>query len=796
MFDIAAATRGELEELVSGGAKPPEVVAALVRELAGAWPTVVVLEDAHWADEATLDVIRLLGRRIERVRALVLISYRDDELDRIHPLRTALGEIATTQVAGRLDVPPLSQAAVTALAEEHGVNGQELYAKTRGNPFFVNEVLAARSEKIPTTVRDAVLARAARLSPVAMGLVEAASIAPNETEAWLLEALAPNDFGRLDECLASGMLVRAGEGVAFRHELARATVEESLAPDRRLVLHRRAVAALATPPRGIPDLARLPHHAEAAEDSEAVLRFGLPSAERAATQGAHREAAAQYARVLRFAQRLPPQQIAHLLERRAHECHLTDEYDEAIDALEQALVHYRELGDALRAGDVLTSLSQLHWCPGRVAEAELIGRQAVAQLEKLSPSLELARAYSNMTELASGAEDVEGAIDWGTRAIELAESLDETEILVYALASLGAAEALADVPGGVEKLERSLERADREELEGEVAQALAEIAFAALRQRSHEIANDALKRGLAHCSERGLELLRLYMLAYRARSELDQGRWNEAVESAAVVLREQRTSTMPRIFALVVVALVRARRGDPGSSELLDEALSLAEMSGELLRLGPVAAARAEAAWLVGDREGMIAATESAFALAMRWRSRWMLGELGCWRRRAGVEEGIPETLPEPYAAELANEPERAAGLWAELGCPYEAALVLSAADDESARRRALDELHRLGAASAAAIVARRLRESGVRKLPRGPRRSTRGNPAGLTSRELEVLALVADGLRNAEIAERLFVSERTVAHHVSAILRKLDVKSRGEASAAARRLDLLLEAR
>jgi DNA-binding CsgD family transcriptional regulator len=219
-------------------------------------------------------------------------------------------------------------------------------------------------------------------------------------------------------------------------------------------------------------------------------------------------------------------------------------------------------------------------------------------------------------------------------------------------------------------------------------------------------------------------------------------------------------------------------------------------MSGELPRLGPVAAARAEAAWLVGDREGTIAATESAFALAMRSRSPWTLGELGCWRRRAGVEEEIPETLPEAYAAELANEPERAAELWAQLGCPYEVALVLSAADDEGARRRALDELQGLGAASAAAIVARRLRESGARKLPRGPRRSTRGNPAGLTSRELEVLALVAEGLRNAEIAERLFVSERTVAHHVSAILRKLGVKSRGEASAAARRLDLLLEAR
>jgi DNA-binding CsgD family transcriptional regulator len=257
------------------------------------------------------------------------------------------------------------------------------------------------------------------------------------------------------------------------------------------------------------------------------------------------------------------------------------------------------------------------------------------------------------------------------------------------------------------------------------------------------------------------------------------------------VLHEPRSSTFPRIFALVVIGLVRARRGDPDLWAPLDEALPLAEMSGELGRLGPVAAARAEAAWLCGDHQATVRATDVAFELALERRSRWLVGELACWRRRAGVEADVPADDAEPYRLELAGEWSAAAESWAELGCPYESALALADADDADALRRSLDDLHRLGAGATAAVVTRRLRERGVRGIPRGPRATTRDNPAGLTAREVEVLGLVAQGLRNAEIAERLFVSTKTVGHHVSAILHKLDVRTRAEASAEAVRLGI-----
>src|SRR6266540_603751 len=271
--DIAESTGGELEELVETGARPYEVAAALIRELRTRSPTVLVLEDVHYADEATLDVLRLLARRVETVPALVLASYRDDELDRGHPVRVALGELSTGEATGSMKVAPLSAAAVAKLAEPLGVDAEELYRKTSGNPFFVTEALAAGADEIPHTVRDAVLARAARLSPAARTLLDAVAVVPPQAELWLLESLADDAVDRLEECLSSGMLASVSGGVAFRHELARLAVEESLPPNRRLELHRKPLRALEDPPSGTPDLARLAHHAEAVGEANAVLKF-------------------------------------------------------------------------------------------------------------------------------------------------------------------------------------------------------------------------------------------------------------------------------------------------------------------------------------------------------------------------------------------------------------------------------------------------------------------------------------------------------------------------------------------
>jgi DNA-binding CsgD family transcriptional regulator len=322
------------------------------------------------------------------------------------------------------------------------------------------------------------------------------------------------------------------------------------------------------------------------------------------------------------------------------------------------------------------------------------------------------------------------------------------------------------------------------------ATAFSYLARGAVRARAYPLAESYANAGIEYCTEHDLDSYRPYLITTRSEAELDQGQWAAAADSTAAVLNG-RGIGLGTVLALVTLGRLRARRGDPEQWRPLDRALALAKPSGEVTRLGPVAAARAEAAWLEGRPDAGVSETERALALAERHKSGWMVGELSLWRWRSGVEEQIPACAAEPYVTQIRGDWKAAADRWAELGCPYEAALALADGDDEASLRRALDELQRLGAAPAAAIVARRLRLRGVRGLPRGPRPRTRNNPANLTPRELEVLLLVAQGLRNGQIAEQLFLSEKTVAHHVSAVLRKLGVHTRGEASAAAMRLEV-----
>jgi DNA-binding CsgD family transcriptional regulator/tetratricopeptide (TPR) repeat protein len=787
ILQIAESAGGELAELVASGARTHEVAAGLMRELRRA-PTVLVLEDVHWADEATLDVLRLLTRKLEAVPALVVATYRDDELDRRHPLRMVLGELATSRAVRRVKLAPLSLEAVALLAEPHGVDPEELYRSTAGNPFFIVEALAAGADHIPATVRDAVLARAARLTPEAQTLLEAAAVTAPHAELWLLEAIAGSHIERLDECLTSGMLTSDSRGIAFRHALAQLAVEESVAPNRRFDLHRQALAALVDRPDGRVDLARLAYHAEAAADAKAVLEYAPAAAEQAAALGAHHEAAAQYARVLRFGDRLPPAERAELLERQAESCYHTDQYDDGIAALEQALECRRADGNVVKEGDALRRLSEFLWCPGRTAESERFAREAVTLLEALEPTRELAMAYGNLAQTCAAATRGQEATRWGGQALELAERLGDTETAVHAAMTIG---LCSPAEAGRELLGQSLERAQQAGLDDHAGRALLLLAATTVDTRRHALATRYVQAGLDHCSDRGLELFRLYLLSFRARLELDQGRWAEAADSASTVLRIRRTSISPRITALVVLGLIRARRGDPGQWDALDEAWALAEPTGELSRLGPVAAARAEVGWLEGDADAVAVATESAFALATDRKAGWLTGELAQWRRRTGLGGEVPADAARPYALQLAGDWARAARLWSKLGCPYEAALALADADAEEPQRRAFDELQQLEARPAEAIVGRRLREQGVRGLPRGPRPATQQNPFGLTPRELEVLGLVAEGLSNSQIANRLVLSERTVGHHVGAVLRKLEVRTRAEACAKAIRLGL-----
>jgi DNA-binding CsgD family transcriptional regulator/tetratricopeptide (TPR) repeat protein len=786
LYDIAPQLNRPLPDALDRDRGRAQLFAAVLAELsANLEPTVLIIEDVHWADAATLDLVKYLARRIARMRVLLVLTYRDDEIGDLHPLRLVLGDLPPSGVT-RVPLLPLSEAAVLELARRARRPGEGVYAATGGNPFFVTEAL--RSDGLPASITDAVNARVARQTPDVRAIVELAAIVPARIERSVVDRLLAPSSDALAAALASGLLNADGDYLLFRHELARLAVERALPADKTRALHARVLACLDTGAVSGVAHARLVHHAARAGDRDAVLRHAPEAAFTAASHGAHREAASLYEAAIANAGTLAPQARSRLLERLAYECYLTDRMADAIAAREAALAIFRALRDHEGEGRTLRWLSRLNWFRGHNVEAERYADAAVELLARLPPGRELAWAFSNRAQLHMLSQRFGTAIEWGTRAIALATETGDDEALAHALNNVGTSEFEVEPDRARPHLERSLALSLERNYAEHAARAYANLCSSLVAYRDYR-ACSRFDEAAAYFQDRDLDAWANYVRAWRARLALEQGDWTRAEEDAGALALPNRSAEISRMPALVVLGRLRARRGDPGARALLDAAAKWAFATGELQRIAPVVAALGELAWLTGEppawRDAMLASAK----LARERPFAHTHAEIVYWLWKCGIDAGGIHG-DSPHALQRVGRWSEAASSWLALGCPYERALALTEGD-VPAMRESLRILESLGASATAARCREQLHALGARGIPRGPRPSTAENPARLTTRELEILGLVASGLANADIARRINRSKKTVDHHVSAILAKLDVRSRTEAAAAARRLGL-----
>ena len=775
----------KIRELLASEGSSPQVFEAMLSELQRQ-PVIVIIEDVHWADEATLDLLRFISRRVQQTSALLILTYRDDELGQRHPLRGLLGDLASSPATWRIPLAPLSEKAVRRLVGDQNVDAAVLHSQTGGNPFYVTEVLANSQSGIPPSIRDAVLARTAKLSASGYAVLEAAAIIGKRVEPWLLAAAAGAEAPAAEECIAVGMLRAQNDELVFRHELARQTVLASLSPPRRQVLHQLVLDSMKSSSVLRKNLARLAHHAEAAGDRDEILACAPAAARQASAAGAHRAAAMLYKLALKHAEDLPFETQAELWREYAVECDVTEQRSTAIDAYRRSADLWKEAGNPLKYANSLGSLALLLHLVGEAEEAEQVNDTAIRILEQLPPNRALAHAYNSQAVLFLARMENQRGVVLAEKAITLVEQLPDQSLLPRLYETLGLCWLHLDHEKGIELLERSLDMGIEFGQAMRTANSYANLSSVYVEFQQFEAAEACLSSGLIYAAERDLEFARLYMLAWQAQLHLLQGRWDEARRSVENILQVPGTSIGTLGPALMVLGRLRARQGDPGAIDALDELLELLFKLGFRQREGLVRAARAEAAWLASDPERALGEAWVVYERAVQQRHPWGAGELAFWRWKAGDAVDIPEWVARPYALQIGGNWQVAAEAWERLGCPYEQARALSDGDGE-AQMAALAIFERLGARPSADALREKLQATGRLNLPARPHAATRDNPFGLTARQLEILGLLIEDLTNAQIAERLHISPKTVDHHVSAVLGKLDVTSREAAADLAR---------
>lgn len=784
LYDIASQLRNGLLKLLSNQSPRETIFGKLLDELQDkSLPNVVVIEDVHWADESTLDMIKYLGRRANRINSLFIVTYRSDEIGSKHPLRLVLGDIPSRKLV-RLELPPLTEKTVNHLAASCGI--KNLFEITGGNPFLLNELLSNKTGAVPSSVRDSVSAKIAGLSEMARDLVELISVIPTRAEKWLVDGIMPAKSGMLDECVGSGILRIEGDSISFRHELSRMAAEEALSEPRREWLNEQVLQSFLKQENIDGFLGRIIHHAARAHNRDVIIKYAPDAARQASILGAHSLAADHYQNALRYVDILPPEKQIELYEGRSYECYLTGKVAEGIESGETVLKLLKKVPDPAREGETNRRLSRMLWYDGRDEKGEEYLDNAIEILEKLPVSKQLAMAYSNKSQTYMLREENEAAILWGEKAAELAQQIGDLEVEAHALNNIGCAKAFMGDSSGEGCLKESLKMSLKHDFYEHASRGYTNLGSIFLQSRRLHEADVCFSAGIEYSNEKDLYTLSLCLAGHHIIVKLYLGNWDEAAETASMILRKENVPMGNKTAPNLVIGLIRARRNDPGAMDMIEKSDMLAAQVGEMEKIVLAKAARAEVFWLQSRICDVIDELVPVYDKLRRGGNPWEIGQLAYWLWKANQLPEIPERIAEPYLFQIKGDWRAAADLWEKLHCPYEQALALSEGDERS-MKSAIEILNSLGASATCQLVKQNMRAVGIKSVPKGPRETTRKNVAGLTTRQLEVLNLLDKGLSNIEIGSQLYISPKTVDHHVSAILSKLNVRSRHEAAAFAR---------
>ncbi|HET6166872.1 MAG TPA: AAA family ATPase [Marmoricola sp.] len=777
LYDIAADAGGPLRDLVTSDTDRNALFAAFLQLLGEGTPTGIVIEDLHWADEATLDWLSHVSRRLSTLPALVLVTVRDDEPDNDGLLADVMGRLATHGSTRRVTLPRLSAQAVARLASSP--DAHELHELTGGNPFFVGEVLAIGDSVVPPSVADVVRARVRRHSPAGQRILAGAAVLGRSAPASLIASVAGVPAAVIDECVATGTLVPTGQDVTFRHELTRRAVEKDIPHVQATELHRIALMALE---REGADEAELTHHAVGAGEPDAVLRYAPRAGRAAADASAHREAVVQFERALTLADRMSPEEYASIEEAVAESLSTRDQWADAEPHWQRAIAAHRSLGDTESLARCLRRYGVCLWRLCRTAESRETHEEFFQLMQGADDSFERANAYyyRSMTETIT-AEERQSALDECTR---IAKDLDDHLVLgraCLAKAFVNGIEGIVDFDALEEALEHGFQSGDHQ-LTACAYTNLYECSIDQLRFEASARYDESLAFALDHEQH----TYSLCLRGSRVTELLRHGANAEAIDLALATL-EEMVSPVNQMHIYVGLTRAGFRLGRPEARDWLDRLWTLGRGNDETGWVVQIAAVTAEAAWLTGDA-GLV--TDEVMRSYDRGLTDdpWFHGELSAWLMRLGHSVDRGRALVGPFALEVGGRYTEAAEAWRQLQCPFEEAVALTSTDEPDSMRRALEIFTEIGATPAAALVRRALQGRGIKvAAPRGPRATTAAHPAGLTAREAEVLEALCEGLTNAEIAQRLYLSPRTVDHHVSSILAKLGVSTRAEAAEAAR---------